>query len=93
MCINYVVESLELHLFFGRIMKEHALFLKAAFTPVNASFSKQAEIYKNEFEKLLGETVTLSNGVVSSKVLNSGEIVTEYTALAEKQPNALPVLL
>ena len=29
----YVTRSLELHLFFGRIMKEHALFLKAGFTP------------------------------------------------------------
>lgn len=84
----YVVQSLELHLFFGRIMKEHALFLKAGFTPVNAAFSKQAEVYKNEFEKLLCETVTLSNGIVSSEVLNSGEIVTEFTALAEKQTEA-----
>lgn len=25
---HYVVESLELHLFFGRIMKEHALFIR-----------------------------------------------------------------
>lgn len=30
---QYVVLSLELHLFFGRIMKEHALFLRAGFTP------------------------------------------------------------
>lgn len=82
---NYVSQSLELHLFFGRIMKEHSLFLKAGFTPVNSVFSKQAEIYKNEFEKLLCEAVTLSNGVVSQNVLNSGEIVTEFTALAEKQ--------
>lgn len=82
---NYVVKSLELHLFFGRIMKEHALFLKAGFTPANAAFSKQAEVYKNEFEKILSEAVTLSNGVVSPEVLNSGEVVTEFTALAEKQ--------
>lgn len=81
----YVVQSLELHLFFGRIMKEHALFLRAGFTPANADFSKQAEIYKNEFEKLLSDVVTLSNGVVSTDVLNSGEAVTEFTALAEKQ--------
>lgn len=66
-------------------MKEHALFLRAGFTPANAAFSKQAEIYKNEFEKLLCEAVSLSNGVVSPGVLNSGEVVTEYTALAEKQ--------
>lgn len=36
----YAVQSLELHLFFGRIMKEHALFLRAGFTPANESFSK-----------------------------------------------------
>ncbi|MGM9574508.1 MAG: DUF2935 domain-containing protein [Oscillospiraceae bacterium] len=82
---HYVVESLELHLFFGRIMKEHALFLRAGFTPADASFSRQAENYKNEFEKLLCEAVALSNGVVSPDVLNSGEVVTEFTALAEKQ--------
>ncbi len=82
---HYIAKSLELHLFFGRIMKEHALFLRAGFTPANTAFSKQAEIYKNEFEKLLCETVALSNGVISSDVLNSGEVVTEFTVLAEKQ--------
>ena len=35
---RFVIESLELHLFFGRIMKEHALFLRAGFTPANAAF-------------------------------------------------------
>lgn len=82
---HYVVKSLELHLFFGRIMKEHALFLRAGFTPANAAFSKQAEYYKNEFEKLLCDAVAISNGVVSAAVLNSGEVVTEFTSLAEKQ--------
>ena len=82
---HYIVKSLELHLFFGRIMKEHALFLRAGFTPANVAFSKKAEFYKNEFEKLLSEVVAISNGVVSSDVLNSGEVVTEFTALAEKQ--------
>ena len=28
---DYMVSSLELHLFFGRIMKEHAFFLKVGF--------------------------------------------------------------
>ncbi|MGN0635565.1 MAG: DUF2935 domain-containing protein [Acutalibacteraceae bacterium] len=85
---NYVTKSLELHLFFGRIMKEHALFLRAGFTPVQAAFGKQAEQYKNEFEKLLCEAVSLSHGVVSPCVLQSGEVVTEFTALAEKQTEA-----
>lgn len=82
---GYVASSLELHLFFGRIMKEHALFLRAGFTPADGDFSRQAEIYKNGFEKLLCEAVALSNGVVSPDVLGSGEVVTEFTALAEKQ--------
>lgn len=82
---HYIVKSLELHLFFGRIMKEHALFLRAGFTPSGAAFSNQAEFYKNEFEKLLCETVILSDGIVSPCVLKSGEVVTEFTDLAEKQ--------
>ena len=82
---QYVAKSLELHLFFGRIMKEHALFLKAGFTPANAAFSNQAMLYKNEFEQLLMRAVMLSDGVVSRKVLCSGEVVTEFTSLAENQ--------
>lgn len=86
---NYVAESLELHLFFGRIMKEHSLFLKAGFTPVNSSFSARAEFYKNEFEKLLSRAVTLSNGKIIRKALHSGEIVTEFTLTAERQTEKL----
>ena len=32
--------------FFARIMKEHALFLEAGFTPVNASFAGEADRLK-----------------------------------------------
>ena len=81
----YVTKSLELHLFFGRIMKEHALFLRAGFTPADPTFSEKAEFYIKEFEKFLNEAVTLSNGIVGREVMNSGEVVTEFTALAEKQ--------
>lgn len=82
---KFVVLSLELHLFFARIMKEHSFFLKAGFTPANASCAKEAEFFKQEFEKLLLHAVSLSNGVISHKVLHSGEIVTEFTACAEQQ--------
>lgn len=81
----YVSKSLELHLFFGRIMKEHALFLRAGFTPANPDFSEKAEYYMKEFESLLSQAVTLSNGLVQKNVLCSGEIVTEFTLNAEKQ--------
>lgn len=85
---NYITKSLELHLFFGRIMKEHAFFLKAGFTPADSKFSNKAEYYKKEFENLLSQTVALSRGNISRNVLNSGELVTEFTAKAERQSEA-----
>ena len=86
---NYIVKSLELYLFFGRIMKEHSLFLRAGFTPADPSFSARAEEYKKDFENLLCAAVMLSDGVIGRDVLRSGELVTEFTALAEKQTEAL----
>lgn len=82
---HYVVKSLELHLFFGRIMKEHSLFLKAGFTPADPSFLEKAEFYLREFEKLLSEAVAMSDGIAGKEVLSSGEVVTEFTSLAERQ--------
>lgn len=85
---NYISKSLELHLFFGRIMKEHSFFLKAGFTPANPSFSNKAEYFKKEFERLLSQAVAIANGNVCREVLNSGELVTEFTAEAERQSEA-----
>ena len=86
---NYITESLELHLFFGRIMKEHSLFLEAGYTPVNSSFAERAEHYKKEFERLLSRAVSLSDGIIGENVLASGEIVTEFTRTAERQTEKL----
>lgn len=82
---RYVVNSLELHLFFGRIMKEHAFFLRAGFTPAEPECGEKAEYYRKEFEDLLCKAVEMSDGIVSREVLSSGEIVTQFTFLAEKQ--------
>lgn len=82
---NYVIKSLELHLFFARIMKEHSLFLEAGFTPANPPFPKRADFFKKEFEKLLCRAIELGDGIISREVLCSGEIVTDFTLLAEKQ--------
>lgn len=86
---KYVVSSLELHLFFARIMKEHALFLKAGFTPRDTSFIRQAESFQKKFEQLLSQAVTMSNYVVGPDVLESGEVFTMFTAGAEKQTQRL----
>lgn len=86
---NYIEKSLELHMFFGRIMKEHSFFLKAGFTPANEEFSKKAEYFKNEFDKLLCEAVRLGNGIINQQLLCSQELVTQFTLLAEKQSECL----
>ena len=82
---NYTVMSLELHLFFARIMKEHSLFLEAAFTPPNIDLAKRADNYKRQFEILLLNVINLSDGIVRPNVINSQEIVTEFTLPAEQQ--------
>lgn len=82
---KYVVLSLEQHLFFARIMKEHSLFLEAGFTPKNTKLSKEADCFKVQFEKILLETIKLSDGIIRESVLDSGEIVTDYTLSTEKK--------
>lgn len=82
---SYITASLELHLFFGRIMKEHSFFLRAGFTPANPDCSEKAAFFQKEFEQLLCDAVKLGSGVVSRDVLCSGELLTEFTPLAEEQ--------
>lgn len=86
---EYVTLSLETHLFFGRIMKEHSLFLLAGFPAKETEFIQCADQFRKEFEDGLRKTVTLADGVVSESVLNSGEIVTEFTQRAECQTEKL----
>lgn len=86
---EYVVLSLELHMFFGRIMKEHSLFLEAGFTPVNASFAKAADRYKHQFESVLSNAVQLGNGIIRPEVVSAREIVTDYTLGAEQKTQKL----
>ena len=82
---RYVTLSLELHLFFARIMKEHALFLEAGFTPANEEFVRKADFYKRGFESVLRRAIGLSHGITDQSVLESGELFTEFTANAERQ--------
>lgn len=86
---DYVKTSIELHLFFARIMKEHAIFLQAGFMPKNTEYIQEAMLYKRQFEKLLSDTVSLSTCVIGDKVLASGEIVTRFTYGAERKTEDL----
>ena len=52
---NYVTVSLETHLFFERIMKEHAFFLLAGFPEKEEAF-RNTEEAAEEFQKYFSPT-------------------------------------
>ena len=80
---EFIQQSLELHLFFARIMKEHSFFLEVSFTQKDSNYIQQANSFRMEFDRLLGDAISLSNGVISPSVLQSGEVITPYTLKAE----------
>ncbi|WP_310603422.1 DUF2935 domain-containing protein [Anaerosporobacter sp.] len=86
---NYAQSSLELHLFFGRIMKEHSFFLEVGYTKANPEFIKEASEFKGKFEDLLYDVICCSQRVVSEEIFESGEVVTEFTLEAERQTSML----
>lgn len=82
---EYIILSIETHLFFARIMKEHALFLLAAFPEKEADLKKRADWFREKFEEGLQRATELADGIVGNAILDSGEIVTEFTQTAECQ--------
>ncbi|MBW7571991.1 DUF2935 domain-containing protein [Caproiciproducens faecalis] len=80
---QFIKQSLALHLFFARIMKEHSFFLQIGFTPKDYNLTNQADSFRKSFDALLATAIELSNGVISPEVLQSGEIITPYTLKAE----------
>lgn len=86
---KYVTASLEIHLFFGRIMKEHALFLLAGFPEKETEYRRKADWFREQFEDVLESAVRLGDGIAGSAVLDSGEIVTEFTEMAERKTECL----
>ena len=80
---EYIRMSLELNLFFGRIMKEHMIFMEAGFLVKNSNFILEADQLKSSFEEILVENISLSNGLISQEVLKSNELVTSLTLDSE----------
>ncbi|MGN0992411.1 MAG: DUF2935 domain-containing protein [Bacilli bacterium] len=86
---DYIRLSLELHLFFARIMKEHSLFLEAAFTEKDNDLKKVARDFQKIFSDILNEVITLAEGNVSKSFISSNEMVTKNTFDAETKTSAL----
>lgn len=81
---EYIRTSLELNLFFGRIMKEHMIFMEAGLLIKNSSFILEGDQLKRSFEEILLETVALSKGAISQEVIDSKELVTSFTLNSER---------
>lgn len=86
---NYITLSLETHLFFSRIMKEHSLFLEAGFPCKNDVWIQKAAFFRQQFEELLADVVKISNGRVNCQILASNELTTEFTISAEERTSFL----
>lgn len=86
---NYVTLSIETHLFFARIMKEHSLFLAAGFPCKDKEWIQKADYFRQQFENLLLETIKISNYRINDCILKSDELVTDFTISAEKQTECL----
>lgn len=81
----YIQKSLELNLFFLRILKEHALFMQLNFTPKNKDLSMEAEKIRMRINHLFSHAIHMANGYVGRLVLASGELYTRFTEEAERQ--------
>lgn len=81
---EFVTMSIDLNLFFLRIMKEHSLFLELAFTPRDRGLGSQAASLRSGFDQLLSEAVELARGNASRNALSSRQIATQYTLEAER---------
>ena len=86
---EYVRMSIDLHLFFDRIMKEHGLFLETSFMEKDKNLKVIARNFQTAFSNILEQVVNLANGRVSNEVLKSGEIVTPNTKKAEIKTSML----
>lgn len=82
---DFVRESLELHLFWARIMKEHAIFDEEGFECKDVALIQEAESFKCQFEEILYETICLTQGRVDAEVLQSCELFTDKTLMAEQK--------
>jgi len=80
---EFVELSLELNLFFLRIIKEHMIFTEISLPIKESHLILEADNFKLSFESLLKEATNLSKGNISKDALKSNEFVTPYTLDAE----------
>jgi len=80
---DFVRSSLEINLFFLRIMKEHLIFIEADLSQRDIHLSHKITALRNEATNLLRTTIALANGI-GLQAVGSGEFITKYTINAEQ---------
>ena len=86
---EYINRSLELHLFFDRIMKEHSIFLSASFMEKDKELKEIANDFQKYFSDILESVTDIANGNISNNLIESGEFVTNNTLEAEDKTSKL----
>src|SRR5699024_7312297 len=81
---DFVTKSLELNLFYQRIIKEHLLLIETHLPCSETAYITEARVLKSSFERLLGESVLISKGIINCEKMNCSDAVTKYTLDAEK---------
>lgn len=82
---DFIEQSLDINLFFLRIMKEHAFFLETSLLDKNPDLQEEARSFQETFGDLLVRTINIADGVVG---LNT-DALTEHTLDAEKMSEFL----
>ena len=65
-------------------MKEHLFFIQTSLTPVEEDIQRMADLLKRSLEELMLEILPLANECISKEVLDSAELITQYTLPAER---------
>ena len=81
---EYVLKSIASHLFWIRIMKEHAAFLESSLPAPQKQFAARAEQFRRQFDRLLLDAVRMADGVLTKEILESGQFYTAFTETAEE---------
>lgn len=86
---EYIRLSLELHLFFDRIMKEHSFFLEASFTEKDKRLKQIVSNFEKQFAAILEEAISLANKNISTNFIQADEMITKNTLEAENKTSRL----
>lgn len=80
---SFILDSIELNLFFLRIMKEHLIFIEADLSQRDMHLSPKIVALRNETTKLLKVTTSLAD-TIGIPSIDSGEYITKFTLDAER---------